>query len=89
MHLVSETNLLLPFYFDNTHKFHGPENIKAASESKIVTVPLEIIPLVNINSIPLVGYNLYSNIVTVHISCTKCDHISIINTTHGQLAFYI
>ena len=59
MNLVSEADLpTFLFWLENTNELHGSVNVKDASETKMVAVPLEVVPFVHINSVPLICHNL-------------------------------
>ncbi len=64
MNLIPEADLVaFTVWLENTNELHGSINVKNASETKMVAVPLEVVPFVHINPIPLVGHNLLEECV--------------------------
>jgi hypothetical protein len=63
-YLVADTNLQLIVDADDARKLDKTGVVKAALDPQVVAVTHEIIPLVHVNTVPLVRYYLSKNKAT-------------------------
>lgn len=59
--LVAAANLSLSIDLNHSGKLHIPPLVEVVGDAKAVTVTGKVVPLVHINAISLVGYNLQHN----------------------------
>ena len=57
-HLVSATDLRLALNLDNTSELHKAMVIKHIANAEMITITCKVVPLVNVNAIPLIGNDL-------------------------------
>ena len=58
LNLISGTYLLFSFHVDHPAEMQESAVVKATCESQMMTIPDEVVPLVNINAITLIGDDL-------------------------------
>ena len=52
--------------FNDTHKRHEALVVKVGAHAEVLTVTGKVVPLVNVNTILLVGYNLTQRMLRTH-----------------------
>lgn len=69
--LISKAYLLFTVYLHHSGKFHASSMIKGVLDPKHVAIPSKVVPFININPIPFVGYNLFQGIMVYKINHSR------------------